>query len=258
MSPVHSTTPAPAHSSEPVPSASTRFADPKPTAPTPIIPASRPPKRRGGLLLVAGVLAAVIIAVVLFVTLRSSPSGPSAVASTSTTAATRTTTTTAPPTPVVTPALQAAEITRLLRPGPSERAALQSSVDVVQQSVDNGSCTAGVPGAVTEIGTIASDRAVLLSQLSSVSLSTIPNGSVVLSDLKSAWQISGRIDRAFEQWASEEESNNCALSDSDITSYQTTATLDPISTSIKTRFVNVWNPIAERLNQPSNWSADEI
>jgi hypothetical protein len=154
--------------------------------------------------------------------------------------------------------MQAAEITRLLRPGPSERAELQSSVDVVQQSVDDGGCSAGVPGAVNEIGAIAGDRAVLLSQLSSVSLSAVSNGGVALSDLRRAWQISGRIDRDFEQWASEEESNNCGLSDSDIPSYQATSTLDPISTNIKTQFVNVWNPIAESLNQPSNWTADEI
>jgi hypothetical protein len=235
------------------------FTDPKPTAPTPTVPASRPPaKRKWGPWLVAGAFAAVLIAVVLFVTLRSSPSHPVVVVTTSTTTTPPSTTTTVPSTPVVSPASQAAEITRLLSPGPSERSALQSSVDVVQQSVDSGSCSAGVPGAVTEIGTIANDRAVLLSQLSSVSLSAIPNGSLALSDLKSAWQISGRIDRAFEQWASEEESNDCSVSDSDIPSYQATATLDPISTSMKARFVSIWNPIAESLNQPANWTADEI
>jgi hypothetical protein len=228
---------------------------PEPTVTQPIVPAPRPPaKSRGGLILGVGALAAVIIAIVVIVSLRSSSSGPSVTTTTSTTS----TTTTAPPSQIVTPTSQAAEITRLLSSGPPERAALQNAIDVVQQSVEGGGCSAGVPAAVSEIGTVARDRAVLLSQLSSVSLSTVPNGNVVLSNLESAWQISDRIDRAFEQWASDEESNNCALSDSDIPSYQTTETLDPISTNIKTRFVNSWNPIARRLNQPSNWSADEI
>jgi hypothetical protein len=178
---------------------------------------------------------------------------------TTTTSSTTTTTTTESPPSTATPAAQAVAFTQLLRSGPQDRSDLQNAIDVVQQSVDGGGgCSAGVPGAVAEIQSVASARAASLSQLSSVSLSTISGGGLVLSNLKSAWAFSGRIDRAFEQWASIEEHNYCSLSDSSVASYRTTETLDPISTAIKIRFVNRWDPIARRLGQPSDWSASEI
>jgi hypothetical protein len=164
-----------------------------------------------------------------------------------------------PPSSVTTPASQVAAITQLLRSGPQNRTELQNAIDVVQQSVDRGNgCSGNVPTAVMEIQSVANARATQLAQLSNVSLSTIPNGGAVLTNLKSAWTISGRIDRAFVAWASEEQVNNCSLSDSEVSSYHTTEVLDPISTGIKTQFVNRWNPIARRFNQPAGWSASEI
>jgi hypothetical protein len=70
--------------------------------------------------------------------------------------------------------------------------------------------------------------------------------------------MSERIDKAFAQWATIELNSNCSVSDSAVPSYVATETLDPESTRIKTTFVNLWNPIAGQLGQPSNWSADQV
>jgi hypothetical protein len=196
-----------------------------------------------------------VVAVVVFLVVSNSSTSPSSLGNTSSTS----TTAYVPPPTTATPASQGAELTRLLQSGPQDRSALQNAIDVIEQSINSGrGCGAGVLGAVTEIQAVAAGRETLLAQLSTTSLSAVPNGNLVLNNLKSAWQISGRIDRAFEQWASVEENNNCQLSDANVASYHTTAVLDPISTSIKTQFVDRWNPIARQLNQPSNWSADQI
>jgi predicted RND superfamily exporter protein len=155
---------------------------------------------------------------------------------------------------------QASAINHLLQSAPQDRAQLQNAVDVIQSSIDerNGTCSPAAVNAVSEIKTVANGREDLLIQLSVTSMSDVPGGGQVLASLRSAWIISLRIDRAFGQWATVELDNGCALSDSVIPSYHTTAILDPQSTAIKTRFVEEWNPIASQYGLPANWSADQI
>jgi hypothetical protein len=170
-----------------------------------------------------------------------------------------TTTITSSTLPPSSPEQQAAALTTLLRSAPTDRAILQSSIDAIQMAVDGGGgCSTGASAAQSNIERVASNRETLLGDLDASSFSAIPAGQDVKADLRRAWLISERIDRAFEQWATTELSHNCQLGDSDIASYRTTEVLDPKSTQIKTIFVNRWNPIARQFNQPSNWSASQI
>jgi hypothetical protein len=161
--------------------------------------------------------------------------------------------------PSATARSQAATLTALLKSSSADRFKLQNSVDLVQSTVQAGNgCGAGMSTAVANLQQVAANRQGLLNQLSGTPLSLVPGQQRVLADLRSAWLISKRIDTDFERWASTELNNGCMIGDSQISNYVATETLDPRSTDIKTRFVNVWNPIARQLNQPSHWTADQI
>lgn len=202
--------------------------------------------------------AALVVIIVVAVVLLSAHAVPTT-ASTTTLLPVSTPTTTSVQTPA-TAFSQASAINHLLQSAPQDRAQLQNAVDVIQSSIDerNGTCSPAAVNAVSEIKTVANGREDLLIQLSVTSMSDVPGGGQVLASLRSAWIISLRIDRAFGQWATVELDNGCALSDSVIPSYHTTAILDPQSTAIKTRFVEEWNPIASQYGLPANWSADQI
>jgi len=215
-------------------------------------------KRGKGLLLLVGVATLVIIiaiaSVIVFTRKPSSQSPPSTNASS--TSASSTTTTFAP---VTSPQTQASALTQLLQSGPQDRSILQSSIDAIQGSINSGAgCASNVSSAVSEIQQVVIGRQTLLRQLSTTSLSAVPNGTLVIADLRSAWLISKRIDQDFSQWANAEVTDSCHLGDSNVASYRATEVLDPRSTAIKTIFVNLWNPIALQLNQPSTWTADQI
>jgi hypothetical protein len=162
-------------------------------------------------------------------------------------------------TPVVSVDGQAASLTSLLDLSSIDRSKLQNSVDVMQAAVQgqNG-CSSGVSTAVVDLRQVSQGRQTLLLRLASVSLSSVPSGHLITSDLRGAWLISERIDNDFEGWAETELNDNCRISDAAVASYVATETLDPKSTAMKTRFVNLWNPIAARLHQPSSWTAYRI
>lgn len=169
--------------------------------------------------------------------------------------------TTAPATSTTTTqsaAVQAQSFNALLSSSSAYRVKLQSAVDVVEGSVHQSSCGGSVPSAIADFQQVVLNRQMLLNRLASTSLSAIPNGQLAVSDLRSAWLMSERIDRAFEQWATIELNNGCRISDSAVPSYRITESLDPASTNLKAIFVGVWNPMSRQLNQPSSWTADQI
>jgi hypothetical protein len=150
---------------------------------------------------------------------------------------------------------QATDITTLLNKSSLDRSRIQHDVDVVQHAeTSHVGCSTNVSTAVTDFNQVESNREALLGQLATTQMSLIPKSALVRSDLRRAWLMSLRIDKAFAQWASIELANNCNVSNSSVPSYVTTENLDPVSTSIKTTFVNVWNPIASELGQPSHLS----
>ena len=201
---------------------------------------------------------AILVVVLVVLALNASPR----------TASTAPTATTAPPatsgsatatTGVVTSPQQAEEVTSLLSASLQDRQILQNAVDVIQQAVDaHTGCPANVSQAVGEIQRVESNRLSQLSALSSMSLSPLPGGPAALATLERAWSLSSRIDRDFGAWAAVERAHDCSLSDTTVASYRATSALDPLSTQIKTRFVELWNPIARSLSLPSAWTPNEI
>jgi hypothetical protein len=223
-----------------------------------VVLAKKPARSKRGIVIVAGVSVLVIAAAITAFALshrespktRDDPKGAVATIVTSTT-------TTIPLS--ASPQTQAASLTKLLQSAPRYRSQLESAIEAVQSSIDAGSgCQANVVVAVSEIQQVANARQTSLQQLSTTSVSSIPNGALVMHDLRSAWLISERIDVDFYEWANTEQANSCSLSDSSIANYNATNVLDPKSTAIKTVFVNLWDPIARQLNQPSSWTADQI
>jgi len=178
---------------------------------------------------------------------------------TSSTTTSTSTSTSSPSTTIVSGPSQATRLTSLLTSSVNDRSKLQNAVDTIHAADQSGTgCGANVGSALTNLRQVASSRQRLLNELSTTSMSAVPNGQLVLSDLTSAWLMSERIDKDFVKWASTESSNNCKISDSSVPSYMATETLDPKSTALKTTFVNLWNPIASQLNHTSTWTADQI
>jgi len=154
---------------------------------------------------------------------------------------------------------QASLLSTMLISGGHDRARVQNSIDVVQAAVRNrAGCTAGVATAVTTLNEAETDRASLLSQLASTQLTMVPRATLVRSELRRAWLMSLRIDKGFAQWSSVELNSNCGVSDDSVPGWVTAQRLDPESTIIKTTFVNLWNPIASQLGQPSHLSWFQI
>jgi len=186
-------------------------------------------------------------------------SGKSGSGNATTTFATTTTTFEATTTTFESSDEEASALTSLLNSSTQDRAELQSSIGTVQAVVGAGAgCNTGVSTAASALLQIQNNRQALLQQLSTLSMSKVPQGPLVLEELGSAWRISERIDADFEAWASTEVSRNCSLSDSDVSTYVATESLDPKSTSLKTTFVELWDPIAQQLGQPSTWTAGQI
>ena len=176
--------------------------------------------------------------------------------STSTSSTTTTTTTTIA---VTSAAAEAASLTNLLETNAQDRPLLQSSISVIQASVGGGAgCGPGVQTAVTNLQQVVRSRQRSLNELSILPMSLVPSGLLVRGELTSAWTISERIDADFEHWGIIETSGNCRISDSRVSTYVATETLDPRSTSLKNTFVALWDPIAAQFNQPSSWTADQI
>jgi len=228
------------------------------TQPTPLSNTLNPPRKSHKGLLVAigvGLLVLVLaISAAILLTRHSSTSNASSNTSTSTSTSTSTTAPTGASAQV-----QASALTGLLQSGTQVRSELQSAIDAVQGSVGTGAgCQSNVATAVSQLQQVVSSRQTLLDQLSTLSLSAVPNGALVVHDLRSSWLISKRIDADFSQWANVELNSNCGASDASVVSYQATNVLDPRSTQMKITFVNLWDPIASQLNQPSTWTAAQI
>jgi hypothetical protein len=131
-------------------------------------------------------------------------------------------------------------------------------VDYVQAAVERHACGNGISNAENDFSQVAEGRLLLLQRLADLSLSQVPDGQQVSSDLRRSWLISERIDKDFQNWAEAEAARNCQVGDARVASYVATESLDPQSTNIKTTFVNLWNRIAAPLGVPANWTASQI
>jgi hypothetical protein len=87
-------------------------------------------------------------------------------------------------------------------------------------------------------------RQALVSQLTQLDLSALPQSSALTDALTNAWQSSASSDGAYAQWAADEQTKTCVPNDTSDPSYQTALADDGHASTAKDQFSTLWNPIA--------------
>ncbi|WP_354640028.1 hypothetical protein [Kitasatospora camelliae] len=136
---------------------------------------------------------------------------------------------------------QAKAFDGLLARGENAKAPIGSAVAKVR------SCPAKaeIDGAVEVFETGAKQRDELIADLAKLELTDLPGGAEAAQTLKTAWQQSGDIDRAYAAWARTVGSQGCANNAAPNTADLKRANdLNPQATQSKKDFVAKWNSIA--------------
>ncbi len=97
----------------------------------------------------------------------------------------------------------------------------------------------------------ANSRQNLLNNLSSLNLSILPGGPQLSQALAGAWTNSKASDDSYANWANDELNNGCTPNDTSDPNYQDAQSSDAQSTTDKTAFANLWNPIATQYGLPT-------
>ncbi|GAA4997105.1 hypothetical protein GCM10025734_29370 [Kitasatospora paranensis] len=138
-------------------------------------------------------------------------------------------------------AAEAKALDALLARGESAKAPIGSAVAKV------ASCPAKaeIDSAAQVFDDGATQRDTLLGDLAKLDLHDLPGGADAAVLLKSAWQQSGDIDRAYAAWARTVSSQGCSGSTAPNTADRKRANdLNPQATQSKRDFVAKWNAIA--------------
>ncbi|WP_426504847.1 hypothetical protein ACPPVO_45350 [Dactylosporangium sp. McL0621] len=144
------------------------------------------------------------------------------------------------------PRTQAAAVDALLDAGISSRTKLNAAIDLVNN------CTL-LERAIGDMQTVGSERQSQIDSVSRFDLSAIPEGEQVRSMLKEALGYSLAADRSFVSWGQARQSSECGGGQADYEEAQR-QTLN--SGAAKTRFVDVWNPVASRYGLRTRSSND--
>jgi hypothetical protein len=115
---------------------------------------------------------------------------------------------------------------------------------------DIGDC-GDLYGDETTLDDAYSSRESLLSQLQSLDLAALPDGSQLNTYLTNAWQASASSDQSYANWAADELSTGCTVNDRSDVNYQNAQITDGQSTQNKTNFAAAWNPIASSYGLPT-------
>ncbi|MCP2310631.1 hypothetical protein [Kitasatospora paracochleata] len=146
---------------------------------------------------------------------------------------------------------QAKALDDLLTRGENAKAPIGSAVAKVR------SCPAKaeIDSAAEVFDTGAKQRDQLISDLASLQVGDVPGGADAVAMLRTAWQQSGDIDRAYAAWARTVSSQGCSGSTAPTTPDLTRANdLNPKATQSKKDFVEKWKPIAGAYNlAPRTW-----
>ncbi|WP_052390336.1 hypothetical protein [Streptomyces sp. NRRL B-24484] len=137
---------------------------------------------------------------------------------------------------------QAKALDALLARGESAKAPIGSAVAKVTSCPDK----AEISGAAQVFDDGASQRDQLVADLGKLDLGALPGGAEAAQTLKSAWQTSGDIDRAYAAWARTVAGQGCSGSSAPNTADKKRANdLNPQATQSKKDFVAKWNAIAK-------------
>ncbi|WP_097238130.1 hypothetical protein [Streptomyces sp. 1331.2] len=152
---------------------------------------------------------------------------------------------TAAPSPTATGAgpnaqAQAQALDGLLSEGESAKAPIGNAVAKVSSCPSK----ADIEGAAQVFDSGATQRAALLTKLAKLSVTDVPGGTDAVNSLKSAWQLSADIDKAYASWARAVAAQGCSGKAPTTQDKKHADELNPQATQAKTDFMTKWNPIA--------------
>ncbi len=139
---------------------------------------------------------------------------------------------------------QATQLSGLLTQSANDRSAINAAVSSI------GNC-GNLIGAQTALTASATSRQSLLNQLQRTNLTALPGSGQLTQFLTAAWNNSEASDQSYANWASDEISRGCSPNDTADLNYQNAQVSDGQSTSNKTSFAALWNPIAATYNLPT-------
>jgi hypothetical protein len=132
---------------------------------------------------------------------------------------------------------QAAAVNTLLGSSVATRRALQGAVSEARDCTD-------LSGAVSQIQDAVDQRSAEYSQASALSISGLPDGTIVKTDLTAALRSSLEADRDYLAWARQLELACVPATQS--SAYDAAYAADEQANAAKEAFVQVWNPVAAR------------
>ncbi|MFF2076262.1 hypothetical protein ACFVXG_16075 [Kitasatospora sp. NPDC058162] len=100
----------------------------------------------------------------------------------------------------------------------------------------------------------ATQRQGLLGKLAKLSVTDVPGGADAVNSLKSAWQLSADIDKAYASWARTVAKQGCSGTAPSTPDKKHADELNPQATQAKSDFLTKWKPIADAygLNTPTS------
>ncbi len=139
-------------------------------------------------------------------------------------------------------ATQAKALDELLTQGESAKAPIGSAVAKVN------SCPAkpDIDSAAQVFDNGAKQRDQLLTKLATLGVADLPGGAEAVQSLKSAWQLSADIDRAYASWARTVAAQGCSGSAPNTADKKRADELNPQATQAKKDFVTKWKAIADQ------------
>ncbi|UKZ08301.1 hypothetical protein BOQ63_030640 [Streptomyces viridifaciens] len=90
----------------------------------------------------------------------------------------------------------------------------------------------------------AKQRDGLLAKLGRLSVTDLPGGADAVNSLKSAWQLSSDIDKAYASWARAVAAQGCSGTAPTTADKKKADELNPQATQAKNDFLTKWKPIA--------------
>ncbi|MCC9311058.1 hypothetical protein LN042_28990 [Kitasatospora sp. RB6PN24] len=137
---------------------------------------------------------------------------------------------------------EAQALDALLTQGEAAKAPIGSAV----AQVESCPAKADVDAAAQAFSSGADQRDKLVAQLGALNVADIPGGADAVQSLKSAWQTSADIDRAYAAWAQSVSASGCGGSGQapDTADKQKADQLNPQATQEKKDFVAKWNALA--------------
>ncbi|MET8546594.1 hypothetical protein ABZW03_39175 [Kitasatospora sp. NPDC004799] len=136
---------------------------------------------------------------------------------------------------------QAQALDGLLSEGENAKAPIGSAVAKVTSCPPK----ADIESAAQVFDNGASQRTALLAKLSQLSVTDVPGGADAVNSLRSAWQLSADIDKAYASWARAVAAQGCTGRAPATQDKKHADELNPQATQAKTDFMNKWNPIAK-------------